>query len=234
MNKNINKKIMITGLSCAFLLISGLCYSCTFKDSGKSGLQTTLTDTTPSPKPSQESGHNSTKKQKIVDTPDDSSGDTLMNAEIYVHLCGAVENPGVYRAQDGARLSDLIKLAGGLHKNAAGDYINQAKKVVDGQRVYIPTVEEVSKLSKDQYIEGDNGNNQDTAKQTDSGGDLININTATAEQLMNLPGIGQSKAESIISYRTKNGQYKKVEDVMKISGIKEGLFGKIKSYICVN
>jgi len=231
-----NKKIIIAGISCTFLLISGICYSCSFKgNSDQSGLKTTLSHTKLTPSPSVANDKNTMLDKS--EQMDSKSENTPVGTTIYVHICGAVLKSGVYEVASDARISDLIKLAGGLSKKAAGDYINQAKKVSDGERIYIPTVDEVAKLSKQQLLEGDktsdSGNNQDTTQQSQTSGTQININIATAEQLMNLPGIGQAKAESIISYRTENGKFQKIEDLMKISGIKEGLFGKIKAFIIV-
>jgi len=231
-----NKKIIIAGISCTFLLISGICYSCSFKeDSSQSSLKTTLSHTKVTPSPSVAGDKNTTSVKS--EQTDSNSNRAPVATTIYVHICGAVSKSGVYEVESDSRISDLIKLAGGLSKKAAGDYINQAKKVSDGERIYIPTVDEVAKLSKQQLLEGDkssdSGNNQDTTQQSQTSGTRVNINIATAEQLMNLPGIGQSKAESIISFRTENGKFKKIDDLMKISGIKEGLFGKIKAYIIV-
>lgn len=148
-----------------------------------------------------------------------------------------MKEPGVYEVTTATRLYELVKLAGGLTGEAAGDYVNQAITLGDGQRIYIPTLEEVAKLSQNQRMEGDktleNGNNSDTQNQTVLQTDRININTASLDQLMTLPGIGQAKADSIINYRTQNGLFTKIEELMNISGIKEGLFGKVKEYISV-
>ena len=152
---------------------------------------------------------------------------------IYVHVCGAVIDPGVYRIESGARLVNLIELAGGLTGDADGDYINQAMLVEDGQRIYIPTRDEVNSLSEGDnittvYITGDIGENQqDTVP-------LIDINQADEEAFMSLPGIGQAKASNIMTYRSKKGKFKTIEELMNIPGIKEGLFQQISSYITVD
>lgn len=230
-----NKKIIIAVLSCIFLLITGVCYSCSFQSNqDHTKLQSSLTKVTITPLVTE--GINKGAKEN-QDIKNGSNQDELEDATIYVHLCGAVEKPGVYQVSQDARISEIIKMAGGFNPDAAGDFINQAKKVLDGQRIYIPTVEEVATLSKNELIQGDNslesGNNQDTTKNGDTSSQRININTASAEQLMNLPGIGQAKADSIINYRTENGRFKKIEDIMNISGIKEGLFRKMEAYIIV-
>ncbi len=148
-------------------------------------------------------------------------------AYLYVHLCGAVEHPSVYRAVKGSRLVEIIDLAGGLTKDAAGDYINQAMIVEDGQRIYIPTGEEVRELPSVDYISGGSENN----RSEDSG--LIDINEADKEELMSLPGIGQAKADSIIEYRNAGGGFQSIEDLMNVPGIKEGLFHQVSSYITI-
>lgn len=243
---DMNKKMIIAGLTCTFILISGACYSCNFKgNQGKSVYETSLSDNKTTPKPTEDAkvAKNLSKDETAKDSiakesvSISSSEQGSINLEIYVHICGAVQKPGVYPIQNGARISDLIKLAGGLRNDAAGDYMNQAKKVSDGQRIYVPTIDEMADLSINQIIDGeqssDSDKSQDSSQQTETNSDRININTADVQALMTIPGIGQAKATSIIDYRTQNGNFTKPEDIMKISGIKEGLFRKIEPYIIV-
>lgn len=135
-----------------------------------------------------------------------------------VHVCGAVSKPGVYILEKESRVIDAIKKAGGFTDNACEDYVNLAKSVEDEEKIYIPTVEEAEKISLT----------------SDSGEKKININLATEEELKTLPGVGDSKAASIIEYRGKHGRFKRIEDIMKISGIKESMFQKIKDRISVD
>lgn len=242
-----NKKIITIGITCGFLLVSGICYSCAFH-SGKSdtALSTSLT------------GKNSAKQQDAIVTGtakkditkaagrDNVQNQTAENTvtqipssktKVYVHICGAIARPGVYLVDSEARIFDVIKLSGGLNKNAAGDYINQAQKITDGEKIYIPTKKEAEKLTiSDNTMSGQSGGSDDQSgsAQAQDNPDKVNINTASAEELMNLPGIGQVKAESIIDYRTDHGKFKKIDDLMNIPGIKEGLFNQISSYIIVN
>ena len=169
------------------------------------------------------------EQQKEVMGDNFASGSGSDSTEIYVHLCGAVRKPAVYRVEAGARLVDVIGLAGGLTETAAGDYINQAMSVEDGQRIYIPTKAEVEGLTPEEYIVGEGGSPEQESKQR-----LININQADAGELMELPGIGEAKAESIIAYRNTNGDFTAIEELMMVPGIKEGLYGQIVSYITVN
>ncbi len=152
----------------------------------------------------------------------------MVNMGIYVHLCGAVRKPAVYRVEAGSRLVDVIALAEGLTEDAAGDYINQAMTLEDGQRIYVPTKEEVEELGYDRLVM-----TETAGRKEDSKPKLININRADADELMKLPGIGAAKAENIIAYREANGDFTAVEELMQVPGIKEGLYGQLAAYITV-
>ena len=153
------------------------------------------------------------------DSSDDSTKDDS-NTDIYVHICGAVINPGVYQVPVGTRVYQALELAGGSSDDAYLSGINLADKLADGQKVYIPS----------------EGENAEGILSIDSGGVqsvMININTASEAELMTLPGIGQSRAKDIINYRVKNGLFESIDDIMKVSGIKEAAFEKIKDLIKV-
>ena len=153
------------------------------------------------------------------DSSDDSTKDDS-NTDIYVHICGAVINPGVYQVPVGTRVYQALELAGGSSDDAYLSGINLADKLADGQKVYIPA----------------EGENAEGILSIDSGGVqsvMININTASEAELMTLPGIGQSRAKDIIIYRVKNGLFESIDDIMKVSGIKEAAFEKIKDLIKV-
>ena len=153
------------------------------------------------------------------DSSDDSTKDDS-NTDIYVHICGAVINPGVYQVPAGTRVYQALELAAGSSDDAYLSGINLADKLADGQKVYIPS----------------EGENAEGILSTDSGdvqSVMININTASEAELMTLPGIGQSRAKDIINYRVKNGLFESIDDIMKVSGIKEAAFEKIKDLIKV-
>ena len=133
---------------------------------------------------------------------------------IFVFVCGAVVNAGVYELPVGSRVFEAVQMAGGFSENAATAQINQAEMLEDGIRLYIPTIDEMMK------------------EQSEEDG-KVDINTAPKEELMTLPGVGEAKAALIIQYREEHGSFQTIEDIMNISGIKEGLFGKIKDYIKV-
>lgn len=144
----------------------------------------------------------------------------------YVYVCGAVEQPGVYLLQVGSRVYEAIALAGGLTEDAAGNVLNQAEPVSDGQMIQVLTKEEAAGLSAEEEQK------EITVSQADDG--KININTATAEVLMTLPGVGQSKAESIIAYREERGTFSSIEAIKNVNGIKDGVYNQIKDKITVD
>lgn len=145
-----------------------------------------------------------------------------------VHICGAVENPGVYILDEDSRVYQAIEKAGGFREDADEDYLNQADPLTDGMKLYVPTKEEVAQI-------GEAGNWQNISSGVDlqTENSLVNINTAGEEILCTLPGVGSSKAKSIIAYREKNGAFQKTEDIMNVDGIKDGLYQKIKDSITV-
>lgn len=143
---------------------------------------------------------------------------------IFVYVCGAVQKPGVYEFLPGQRICDAIAAAGGLSEQAAGDSLNQAEVLSDGQMLRVLTTEEAAAATVQPE--------QETAESSRDG--RVDINTADASALMSLPGIGQSKADAIIAYRNEHGAFKAPEELMNISGIKEGVYQKIKDSIKVN
>jgi competence protein ComEA len=152
----------------------------------------------------------------------------------FVHICGAVMNPGVYEVAADSRIFEVLKMAGGFTAEAATDAVNLAMTVVDGSKIQIPTIDEVAALTEAESAwvsHNENGTASVNSSDTPTG--LVNINTAGMDALMTLPGIGKAKAESIITYREENGKFNVIEDIMKITGIKEGAFSKIKDKICV-
>lgn len=155
--------------------------------------------------------------------------------KILVHICGAVCNPGVYELDAGSRLHQLVEKAGGMSGEAQSDYLNLAAILSDGQKIQVPTKEEV-KNGVFMPMMGSNVENSTGAGQgIDSSGKetLVNINTAGEEQLLTLPGIGESKAKSIIAYRNEHSGFSRKEDIMNITGIKQAVYDKIKDKICV-
>lgn len=154
--------------------------------------------------------------------------------KIYVHVCGAVVSPGVVELPVGSRVETALYAAGGFTENAAEDYVNLASKVEDGQQLYFPTIEEAETLLSgsggllpvmEMGISGGREAVQETGK--------ININTADVELLCTLPGIGEARAQDIVAYREDHGAFKRIEDIMQVSGIKQSAFDKIRDRIVV-
>lgn len=145
--------------------------------------------------------------------------------EIYIHVCGAVRSPGVYALPAGSRLYEAIEAAGGFLPEACQDYCNLALTVSDGMQYQIPTEEEA--------LSGGLPNvGQENPSSYDAQG-LLDINLATATELMDLPGIGQTRADAIITYREEHGAFACKEDLMQVTGIKGATYEKIESYITV-
>ena len=162
---------------------------------------------------------------------DESSSDSkkaIATSEVYVDVDGAVVTPGVYRLREGARVAQAIDAAGGLTPEADVAGLNRASKVVDGQKIYVPHVGE------QQTVDAVAGSGPGEASVGASvASDLVNINTANAAELQTLTGVGPSMAQSIIDERTQNGPFTSIDDLMRVSGIGEKKFAKIKDCICV-
>jgi len=147
--------------------------------------------------------------------------------EVCVHVVGAVAAPGVYVLEEGARVADAVELAGGLAPDASDSSVNLARVVVDGEQVYVPTQAEV-----EAGLAPATGSMVATAVSGGAGA-LVNINTATSDQLQELPGIGPATATAIITHREENGPFEAKEDIQNVSGIGPGKYAKIESLICV-
>lgn len=152
---------------------------------------------------------------------DSKDKDSEDKTTICVYVCGAVAQEGVYELPDGSRLADALESAGGYAENAVHGYLNLAEPLVDGERIYFPYLDEEESLD---MASGDH---------SESGSGLVNINTAGADELKTLSGIGDSRAADIIAYREANGSFGSIEDIMNVSGIGESIFNKIKPYITV-
>jgi len=158
-------------------------------------------------------------------TKETSPQTTKAPAKIYVYVTGAVQNPGVYVLNENARVFEAIEMAGGLSEDADFNQLNQAAILSDGYHLYVPRIGETNAS----YAGGKTGEN--TGNDGSTSGKKVNINTATAEELQTLSGIGESKALAIIAYRKENGSFSCIEDLLNVSGIGEGIFAKIKDCI---
>lgn len=167
---------------------------------------------------------------------------------ITVDIKGEVKSPGVYKIEEGKRVVDAINASGGLTKKAVTKYINLSKVLKDEDVIIINNISELEKIEDKKNIEEIKINNKsnisvkesdvitndksDIVKENDSNKNtIVNINTCTLEELLSINGIGESKAKSIIEYRENVGLFTSKEDIMKVSGIGNSLYDKIKDYI---
>ena len=167
----------------------------------------------------------------------------MQQAMIYVDVCGAVANPGVFQLAAGSRVFQAIEAGGGYLPEAALTCVNRAGVLTDGQQLYILTQEEMERQgldpvemakASDGQMNGSAGTGQNTGMTAQVQQDnRININTADEAQLTTLTGIGATRAQAIIAYREENGPFAAIEDIMNVQGIKEGTFAKIKDEIVV-
>ncbi len=159
---------------------------------------------------------------------------------ITVHVVGEVNSPGVVTLNEGARIIDAINAAGGSTEEADLSKVNLAYVVDDGIQIYIPSIKDVTTVGEERqtsFIREDagddiintNASNDDSKHQ----GGKVNINTANAEKLQTLPGIGQSTAQKIVEYRTQNGKFKTEEDLKNVAGIGESKYNSLKDKITV-
>lgn len=148
----------------------------------------------------------------------------------YVHICGEVVHPGVYEMAAGERIYQVVERAGGYTLAAAVDYLNLAEPVVDGMKLVVPDQDELTQ-AVELYGPMGSGLAQGSPNGAETG--KINLNTATKEQLMTLRGIGEARAGDIIRYRETYGGFSCIEDIMKVSGVKDAAFQKIKDSITV-
>ncbi len=195
-------------------------------------------------------GKESTAALNTVGTENNASSEENV---IVVHVCGAVNAPGVYTLAAECRVWDAIDAAGGFSEDADTNYLNLAGTICDGQKVYVPTTGEVDSLAESGWnaleaaqseakrnasnpatSDNQNARKPDLATVGEVKNQRVNINTADQAALTGLPGIGEAKAKSIIAYRTEHGRFSSIEEIMEISGIKEAVFSKIKDYITVD
>ena len=156
---------------------------------------------------------------------------TESSAQVAVYVCGAVERPGIVYLPEGSRKAEALEAAGGFSEDADRNYVNLAAKIKDGEQIYFPTLAEglvserlVSEAEK--TVPGAAGGKEEGA--------AVNLNTADVAALCTLTGIGEARARDIIRYREQNGRFERREDIMKVSGIKESTYEKIKEQISVD
>ena len=216
-------------------------------ESGKASLAGTDLASETSPDSTESEGI-SKKKAEITESDQSLAIQQPVSRTIYVDVCGAVVNPGVYELSLDSRVFQAIEKAGGYLPGAAASYLNRARSLYDGQQIYVPTQEEVDSqtipLTQDETAQdgvvqagtaqtGTAADNTADGTETTQAGQRINLNTADVSQLSTLTGVGKSKALAIIAYREENGPFTSIEDIMNVPGIKEGTYEKIKDKIAI-
>ena len=170
---------------------------------------------------------------------------TKEKIEYKVDIKGQINNPGIYTLDSNSRIIDVIEKAGGLTEHADTSVINLSKKINDEMVIIIYSYDEVKEFEKtkekEEIIQSKCRENEiysikneaciSNVEEVEPTNNKISLNTATKEELMTLPGIGESKANEIINYRNKNGEFKSIEDIKNISGIGDSIFAQIKENI---
>ena len=187
------------------------------------------------------SGENIGNKENEVNE-EDKKENISSETGIFVHIDGYVNNPGVYQIKENERINVLIEKAGGLKNGYSIKNINLAAKLSDGDKVYIPSVEEEKTLGNQNQNNNisintvgkhtNNGNNSNNNVSITKN-NKININTANVSELKQIIGIGESTANKIIDYRQNVGKFKKIEDIKEVKGIGESKFESLKNRITI-
>lgn len=160
------------------------------------------------------------------------SEEETIDEEIIVHITGEIVNEGIVKIKKDSRIADVIEQAGGTTEEADLSKVNLAYQVKDGQKIYIPNINDKENQKEVQdYITEDAG--ADVIIENEENGSKVNINSATQTELETLSGIGPSTALKIINYRKENGEFKQIEDIKNVPGIGEAKFEGLKEEICV-
>jgi len=159
-----------------------------------------------------------------------------VDTSVVVHVAGEVRHPGVYDVHAGARVIDAIESAGGLLGDAAADSVNLARPVTDGEQIVIPSKDEVASGAAPAAPAAAPAAGAGSASGTSAsagGGAAVNINTADAAALDQLPGVGPSTAQKIIAERETGGPFASPEDLGRVSGIGPKRLEQLKDLVCV-
>ena len=162
-----------------------------------------------------------------------SSASSSSSKTVTCDISGAVKHQGVYTLKNGARLQELIEAAGGTTAKAQLKAINRAVLLKDQDKIHIPYKGEKVESASTVTAGSDNSREAKDSAQSGSNGEKVNLNTASAADLQKLTGVGEKKAEQIIAYREQNGSFKKIEDLMQVSGIGEKTFESLKDQLAV-
>lgn len=170
----------------------------------------------------------------VTNTSSMASSNSATSKTVTCDISGAVKHQGVYTLKNGARLQELIEAAGGTTARAQLKAINRAILLKDQDKIHIPYKGEKIENATTASSTANSQSSGDTAGSSNQGdGTKVNLNTANVTELQKLTGIGQKKAEQIIAYREQNGSFKKIEDLMQVSGIGEKTFASLKDQLAI-
>lgn len=203
MRQSLMRKLISVALGIIMIILSGCSFSVPVREEG------------------------STDSTTVIRAEEERTTEQREAKEIYVHVCGCVKKPGLYRLHSGARTQEAVNAAGGFSKKANQTAWNLAEVLQDGMQIYIPSKDE----AKEALNEEQSSKQDLSASQKE---DTVNINTASKEELMTLSGIGESKAAAIIASREEKGSFTSIEEIKNVAGIGEGIFNRIKDLITVN
>ena len=169
-----------------------------------------------------------TNKEKTIETPStDITENIPVNDEVTIYVSGEVNSPGVITLDSNCRIKDAIIACGDFTPLADKNSVNLAQKVTDGMQIKISALSQnQNDKTADNAILNEGTNNKSTQNTT-----MVNINTASKEELDTLPGVGPATADKIIEYRETNGQFNSIEDIKNVRGIGEAKFSKMQSRI---
>ncbi len=161
-------------------------------------------------------------------------------ATVFVYLSGCVGKPGVYEVAEGARVAQVLDLAGGFTEQAATDSVNLARAVSDGEQIDVPSVEEAALAQTNAQsgagataTGGGAGGSSAAGTSASTAGSLVNLNSATQAELESLPGVGPAIAAKIIASREEEGPFTRKEDLKRVSGIGDKKYNALEAYICI-
>lgn len=173
-------------------------------------------------------------KENIVEEETKESEVSEKDKKIIIHITGAVKKNGIVEVEEKARIADVIEAAGGITEDANLTEVNLAYKVEDGQKIYIPSIDDKNNETTKKAEITSTEAGQGVIEESNKGNyHLVNINKATAAELMSIPGIGKATAARIIEYRQTVSKFKKIEDIKNVSGIGDAKFNTIKDFIAV-
>lgn len=210
-----------------FVLVSGFCYSCglgqqagpaVLAQAETASLDVSMTEYEEPAVPASDMD-----SAALCEPAEQESG-----AVCYVYVCGEVAVPGVYQMEEGQRIYEAVELAGGFTGEAADTFLNLAERISDGMKIIVPDQEQAAQPAAGSMT----GAGTDISGQQEVSG-KVDLNTATREELMTLRGIGEARAEDILTYRSQHGAFHTIEEIMQVPGIKAAAFDKIKDDIIV-